>query len=723
MAHIRLSIVDLAVLLVLATTGLGFAQEADQCSLAPIIQPLDMSAPAGQVLPDSLEMRFVVADYPETIGGTTVYAKVVVPSLDLRSDITSFVGAKLVAMEQAIREEVDRNKLDFAGWSVATIEPQGEKLLIKGDITVRKYAKFDWVCCQWFKCGRCRKEIRLFQRTVPFSATITRSIASVPIHIYSKVLQEVGERLRTVTSPADYPTKLDLGATGKTEGGTSVLEDLYDFIAGFLEFINERLFGGEAKWQMKDWISQTFNKDFDGPNPHAFQQSLFTFAHSQQDNAASPRPVSQRWFWQSFVAGLKLNNSRTIFTAVGGKNKFTSAFNTSYRDYTRYLNHLGLGRGGIVVDYLVYDSFCKLGGREVLEDFMASLKKEFEKKDTGPKDVEVPRGQLAQEIRKHFGAWGLDEYMKSAQRLSRSSDGKSWIMHFPELSAVSSSRTLTAINSNLWAMDAEQGWSRVERRCIDKLALKRSGSLNKIYPSQDFSECLDEPRSLSADQERAIDAVGAQGEVYTAPAAVGFGPPIAGGSNYRGWYYCYRTSSLCAGKQRIIWTQKESMFSARGGRHGGVDIFDSNGDDENISIAAVTDGKLIYNNLDPTEWGHALILPFKKQNKSYYAVYAHLPAGAKSMDGKSVKLGDNIGVAGCSGNAGDGKGICNNYCVVNGGGRSDIHLHFETIEIADDGTRKKVDPTAVLNFTPVKNSDVRLYACDQKLQVSRAGSR
>ncbi|WP_421693941.1 M23 family metallopeptidase [Aestuariivirga sp.] len=717
----RVILILFAGLVLVDLTSFAQAEDGSQCNLAPIVQPLDMAGVQGEPRPDSLEMRFSLEDYEEEIDGNTFQTKVVLPSLDLISDISSFVDAKLQNMESAIREEVDKNKLSFAGWRVQTVTPQGADLLIQGEITVRKYAKFDWMCCHWFSCHRCRKEVRLFQRTVPFTASVSRSIQLVPTRIYSKVLQEVGDRMKIVTSPADYPVRLELSATGSSRGDTSALEDLYDFVAGFFEFVKARLFGGKPKWQMKDWISQTFSESFDGPNPYVFQQKLYTFAHIQQSGASTPRPISQRWFWQSFVAGMKLDYGRTAFSSVNGRNKFISAFYTDYQEYAKYLNRLGFGESGVVVDYLNYKNFCALGGRKVLEDFMESLKRDFEGKSVGPSEAVIPKGHLTQGIRDYFGAWGLDEFIKSSHRVVRSSNGKSWSVSFPDLASISSSRILTPINGNLWSMDAEQGWSREERDCINILVLKRSGSLNKIYPAQDFSECLESPGGLSADQEKALDVVGADTGAFSAASGTVFGPPIVGGSNYRGWYYCYTTSSLCAGRQRIIWTQRESLFGARGGRHGGVDIFDSNGDDENIPISAISDGKLIYNNLDPTEWGNALILPFRKDNKNYYAVYAHLPSSSKSLDGKQVKLGDNIGIAGCTGNAGDGKGNCNNYCLVNGGGRSDIHLHFETIEIGDDGKRKKVDPTTILNFVPSKNSDIRLYACDQTSKMSDLG--
>jgi murein DD-endopeptidase MepM/ murein hydrolase activator NlpD len=161
-----------------------------------------------------------------------------------------------------------------------------------------------------------------------------------------------------------------------------------------------------------------------------------------------------------------------------------------------------------------------------------------------------------------------------------------------------------------------------------------------------------------------------------------------------------------------MWWQKPGEFNDKSARHRGIDIHDLAGENEMVPLVAVANGTLKFDNSDAAGWGNTLILRFQKGGKSFLAVYAHLPDSAKAFDGQLVQTGDSLGYAGCSGNAGDGKGNCNTYCVVKGSKRSDVHLHFETIEVATDGNLKQVDPSKLLGFEIATGDDQRLYWCE-----------
>ena len=306
---------------------------------------------------------------------------------------------------------------------------------------------------------------------------------------------------------------------------------------------------------------------------------------------------------------------------------------------------------------------------------------------------------------KRMGLVGVSEYfLDKISNLNRTG-----VNELPSLQNVLGAAGVSPIAANLWAFAAEEDWTSKERSCASKLARKRSGDPGLIFPFQSFESCLQdvEFRVQQSILDEAIEKYG--DDLFLEKSASKLVTPVEGGAKYRGWYYCYRNKKLCTGKQIIMWYDDSSKYKARGKRHGGVDLIDL-GEGGETRVQAVATGRLIYNKRDLSGWGHALLLPFRKDSKRYFAVYAHLDKGVSKLDGEKVKAGDFIALSACTGNAGDGKGNCNDYCHVNGTYRTDNHLHFAVLERIG-GKTKIVDPLKVVGFSVQEDNDKNLYRC------------
>lgn len=273
--------------------------------------------------------------------------------------------------------------------------------------------------------------------------------------------------------------------------------------------------------------------------------------------------------------------------------------------------------------------------------------------------------------------------------------------------------SVTARNfSDLDEMARFYEFTESEAICARNLAIATSGEADLIFPGQSFAKCMARPATLSLAQEDAIrdlESLLGGDEFWDRMKLAGGGhvvePPMRN-AQYRGWYYCYINKSSCGtDSQNVIrWDQRLSQFEGRpGNRHNGVDIFDEKHSDGKSQIFAVASAKVFYRSV--SGWGHTLFLPFTKAGKSYYAVYAHLDPGAAALDGKVFSKGQLLFSTGCSGNAGNGKGLCNNYCKVGDAFRADEHLHFEVLERSSGGATTVVDPLSVFDTWAIGKPD------------------
>jgi hypothetical protein len=113
-------------------------------------------------------------------------------------------------------------------------------------------------------------------------------------------------------------------------------------------------------------------------------------------------------------------------------------------------------------------------------------------------------------------------------------------------------------------------------------------------------------------------------------------------------------------------------------QHAGVDLSPVPGTPDR-SAKAIADGavaKIVRNGSGDAGLGNAVIISFKSEGSTLYALYGHLASISESLrEGGAVKLGDTIGIVG---NTGYG---CNYWQIgedgCNKGDEPDAHLHFE----------------------------------------------
>lgn len=158
-----------------------------------------------------------------------------------------------------------------------------------------------------------------------------------------------------------------------------------------------------------------------------------------------------------------------------------------------------------------------------------------------------------------------------------------------------------------------------------------------------------------------------------------FQPPLAGQLEYRGWYRI--TSGRDQGKS--IWRPYWSKYGGdrNGVIHQGCDLFAYN----NETIYAISDGNAQYNVVTNAGWGNIIYLYFKYSGSKFIGLYAHLDPSSSFSGVKSVKKGDILGKAGCTGNA--GPNVCNRDYHCNGKIAVEDHLHMEIWEIDAQGRR------------------------------------
>jgi hypothetical protein len=701
--------------------ALGFLKEARSeefpqgCDSNQISELLN-AKPVNGVRAEKLTMTFAPRNFTFSNGEVQGTAVVAVPTISLESDMEGFISALKARMEGQATQAAHDAGLDLESFSIDSMRPAGATLQLGGHISVEKKWKTKWTCCKWLKCRTCWKEVRLFERTVDFSANINRQFTPIPTNFFVGTASLVQPPI--VSARADGRRGMDFTGRGETNNDRRFLEKVWDFFGKFLRWIDHDLLGGENTWTFKDWLKQSVNYDQDGPDPYLFQRQLYAFGVPQEDSSTG---IDQRWFWQSFVGALQLDERASVFTVDQGRQKYTTSFTLDYDRYAALSNIFGLGKssgGAVFGDPLESNTFCLPKSRETLVGYLKAVKDGFEGKQPGPKTISAEPSQFRRQLFNYYGVWGAEEYLR-ARRLRRESkiDGKRvFTADAPDVQSILGKPGLVPILGNLWNLSNEQFWKPEEQACIKRAAVRRSGRASKIFPLQSFEDCLSENNDqLTGIQlqvaEAAIHRNDSEGELKESGS---FSDPIAGGSELRGWYYCKDNPTLCIGEKRVMWTQKPSGFKSRNGRQTGVDLHDFAGTSETLNLLAVASGRLTFSNSDSSNWKNALLLPFKKDGVTYLAVYTGLPDNTKEQDGKSVSAADQIGSIGC----GLRSERCNTSCLVNGAYRSEIHIHFEMIQVGD--VYQKVDPKTVLpNFQPHHGTDEHIYDCAEDNRAFR----
>lgn len=415
---------------------------------------------------------------------------------------------------------------------------------------------------------------------------------------------------------------------------------------------------------------------------------------------AQGRPFAkegQRGFWHIFVDTLEVDLARTIF-----KNAGYPLMSLVFRqDNILFAKLIKLDNPRYAIDYFRRELFCADGGEKMRSEIRTYLGRMAAK--IGGSQASVPvsgkRDQVLVTVEEILGNKDALPFLIRRGLISAGENGK-FNGKIPSATELNAGPPFVRAWDNVDTLGSFYDADAAERRCLQALATSLHGSADLLFPFDDVSRCLPENNTVNRVQSTIADkslrnSILGDGLI----SALALTSPVTAPA-YRGWYYCYRNTSMCVGRNNIMWWQAASKFKARSGRHLGIDIYGDDGEGS-TQIYAVTSGILSYSSADLTNWWHVLTLPFKSGNEILMAVYAHLPPSASRLHGKRVTAGEAIGTTGCSGNSGDGRGNCNTYCDYRGRFRTDEHLHFEVLKKNDSGW-EKVDP---LSYIPKNISD------------------
>ena len=189
-----------------------------------------------------------------------------------------------------------------------------------------------------------------------------------------------------------------------------------------------------------------------------------------------------------------------------------------------------------------------------------------------------------------------------------------------------------------------------------------------------------------------------------------YAEPISGGMQYRGWY------GQASGKSN--WKPQSSRWHGRGGKHKGLDLFCHS----LTPLYAAVAGNAEYNDTrNPTGWGNFIMLYFQKDGTNYIAVYAHLDASSKFAGTKAFTAGAQIGLSGCSGNAGK-NGICHRNFRCSEYTCIEDHLHLELLKLKTGGF-DKINPQAFFGWgIKFENDNTNELCSEANLQYQTVGT-
>jgi hypothetical protein len=652
---------------------------------------------------DNIALHFTPRDRDEIAPGYIVAE----PQLTISVNWNSFISTLAAELASDFRIKADENDIDYVSSGFRSVSTANGILRIHGFAKFEKWAKWTWTCCKWFKCRKCEAKTRIFSKTLDFIIDINKhDILKTDLGANYPFGSDRIEKQKA--SGIQVYEDISFSSFGQTVGSPDLLEQIFDVVSNTVSLVTE--IWGDEQFSFSDIYNlQQQNPEEPLGSKELLQTTQYDYGYSDSLRAGTGEEgYRHRGFWQAFFSSLTLNPKESGFVIGTNGPRLVVAYSFNLDHYYSLLAEGGVS-DSLDTDVLFYSVFCSVG-KSVFEQYLRFVADKYAGKDedvTIENSEVIKRDKLVELLDKGYGFSGVIEYFKDITGILLQPGEYS----LPSIDRIAQSPGVFRIAGSLWSLHKEYDMSTRERACAERLAIRRSGSRDLVFPMQDVSTCFES--EVSEEQKGAIEeAISRFGPEVFRLGSIKVGlAPVAGTAKYRGWYYCYTTTTVCSGSKVIIWFDDLSKFDARAGRHKGVDLIDT-ADGESSQAIAVGTGRLIYSNSDPSGWGHALLLPFSKDGKEYFAVYAHLPADARKLDGKDVRAGDKISPTGCSGNAGDGKGKCNAYCYVNGAFRTDGHLHFEVIE-RNAGTLKKVDPLDLLGFQVQEDADKTIYKCQE----------
>lgn len=692
-------------------SGASSSGAGETCNLAPIERPLTNSRLGSYSYPvRSIAIEFLKRDFEIPSEGTLRRKAVAVPQLRMSLDVTSH-PATVVQKVKSLEGQIPG--VDSTVHHSQTSVSQ-QKLRVEGHLTIQKWVSMDGFECKWKsewwggypECSRTVWKTKIFDRDFPWYVDSgLRSSMVFPLDPKPIAPDPVSNR--SVFDPVS-----DVTISSQGSADFSISNDLERFVSDALFwFVSVLTKGDFNNWNLKNEIPE-FGIGNDTV-PLDAREVLYPANKGLKYRDASDMVGREgyRGLWQIFVDTLNFDQGLSGYRTSGENLLLDLVYVQDNPAFARKLNeNRDPNSKTPVMDPFYLPFFCASDeARSKVKDYLEELAKQLEGKDS-----DVPftgdRSALKDVVGEKYGTTRSISLLTEHGYVNELSSGlfEGRLPGFDDL---------WDKKSVILPWDTVDSFTRFfditgrERDCLTSQFRARNGSENVLKPFQVVKDC---GAGLSAEQNAVVkEAIGRLESDPTlyATAFDGFVAPVSN-PTYRGWYYCYQNPRICVGKNQIYWWQQPSKFNERGGNHKGIDVYGDDGQGA-TSLFAVTSGRAIFSNRDPNGWGNALLIPFEKDGASYFAVYAHLPATARSFDGKPLKKGDAIGVTGCSGNAGDGAGNCNTYCFWSGQARTDEHLHFEIIKHSTTGN-EIIDPVAATGITVSSDSRQFRAKCDEK---------
>ena len=681
--------------------------EEQSCDLSPVERTLT-NATLGGYSVKSIEMSFEdTTVYLPAGDGTLIDKSVALPSIMVRVDASSHPNRVLDTIKSIASGISDVDHTEH----LRSISTSGGALNLVGDVDVEKWIKTVGFECRWKsewwggypECRRTIWKTRLFSHS--FEWRSSSRLTTFPLLIPGA--NPAPSKPVASRNPFDVVTEAQIQTNGHVD--THISNDLERLFVDIVFWFSNALKGTFDKFNMESEIPQLDqNQTLPLDARSFFYPSDKTLVY--RDSSRAVGREGYKGLWQIFVDTLDFSADRSGYSSENGL-----LLNLVYRqDNPKFARRLrenrNPGSSDPVADIFYKPFFCASPeSRKKVLEFMDELAKRFEGSNTDQSFAGTEK-ELRQATAALYGTHKAKEILTKYGWIER--DNTAFRGTLPGSSTLQFDRRFFLPWDTLPSFKQFFSLSEKEKNCVDRLARRRSGSILLIRPFDDVGSCMDD-KPLSEAQNSILNEIQAnrlsQNEVNTVTAA-DFGAPVENAA-YRGWYYCYRNPRMCVGRDQMMWWQQPSTYDGRGGSHKGIDLIGGTFTGA-TPIFAVTKGRLVFSDRDSGGWGNALIIPFEVDKISYFAVYAHLPASAKSLDGRSVTKGAPIGTTGCSGNSGDGNGNCNSYCFWSGQDRTDEHLHFEILKKTETGN-EPVDPVDFLKLTVAKDGRQFRAKCEK----------
>jgi hypothetical protein len=684
-----------AVLLLSSFSNVGQTADLAICNTSSITQkvdPKDNSEFPILALEMSFEPMQVQVISP---AGFKFTNDVFLPSISMRLDASKILDQSLegarAAAEQIPSSAGSVSSVYIRNWNVV-----GRELIVNGSVDIEKWASMDgWGCDGHdfqITCGPKTWKIKLWEHTFDWSNTLA-------LETYMRPAEEVSSNKPSPTLLSSV-MRPDFRIQGEGKVDAHISNDIKRFFADFATALStfktlhlEHLISGDIIKNEKTFDTRaTFYQDE--------ADTLYRIRGGVYSKKGS------RGLWSIFSDTLEVNIQKSQFQRADKLQLLL----VLTQDNLKFGTLLKSSDDRNAVDWFSQRDYCS--NQEFIRGEMTKyLRRIADKigKEPTPVVFTGSWSELKSQSYDYIGNPDAATFLLSQKTVNKLSDG-TYHGILPSVDALGRGAMFVRAWDNIDTIASFYSADTYERKCLHKLAKKKHGNVNLIYPMDDVGVCLPVSVKVNARQSAIADksllnSININALAETLVPASPVDRPI-----YRGWYYCYRNTTMCAGKDNVMWWQDASRFNARAGRHLGIDIF---GDDRlgGSDIYAVASGVLSYSANDLSNWGHAVTLPFTRNGETLLAVYAHLPPSAKELHGRAIKQGALFGVTGCSGNSGDGAGKCNTYCTYAGSPRTDEHLHFEVLKKTTTGW-EKVNPLLYIPLV-VENSSQRFIArCD-----------